>query len=282
MHVVRHSDPDAFLAAAAPMSARGEASASQFSGWAHSMKRTPRPAGERVYLATWGEEVARGAAIQRDDGPVIIGASDPEGAVAFADDLARDRPGLQGVVGDPAGCNAFARKWHELTGRAHRLRVRLRQHALTAVNEVPAAPGAPRIATAADAEWLIERHVAFIVEVGVPDTPGRVREFLPERVARGDFRIWEDGGPVAYAGFNDAAPDFARIAPVYTLPDRRGLGYATALVADLSRELLARGKRRLFLTTDIANPTSNAIYARIGFRAECDECHLDFVVPDGH
>ena len=103
---------------------------------------------------------------------------------------------------------------------------------------------------------------------------------MPRRVARGEFRIWDDDGPVAFAGFNDAAPDFARIAPVYTLPDRRGCGYATALVAALSRELLAGGKRKLFLTTDIANPTSNAIYARIGFRAENDDCHLDFVAAE--
>jgi predicted GNAT family acetyltransferase len=102
---------------------------------------------------------------------------------------------------------------------------------------------------------------------------------MGKRVERGEFRIWDDGARVAYAGFNDAAPEFARIAPVYTLPDRRGRGYATALVAVLSRELLARGKRRLFLTTDLANPTPNAIYARIGFRPEGDDWHLDFVDP---
>jgi predicted GNAT family acetyltransferase len=100
---------------------------------------------------------------------------------------------------------------------------------------------------------------------------------MPVRVARGDYWIWDDGARVAYVGYNDAAPDFARIAPVYTLPDRRGRGYATALVAAISRELLARGKRRLFLTTDVANPTSNAIYARIGFVAETDEYHFDLI-----
>lgn len=279
MHVVRHSDPDAFLAASAPMAARGQASASFFAGWAQAMKRIPPRAGERLYLATWSDGDAHGAAVQRDDGPVVIGASDVDGAVAFACDLADEQPELQGVVGGPDGCDAFARKWQELTGRAHRLRFRMRQHALTAVNDVPAATGVARTATKADAQWLIERQVAFIAEVGIPDSPQRAREVLPERVARGDFRIWDDGGPVAYAGFSDAAPDFARIAPVYTLPDRRGRGYATALVAELSRELLARGKRTLFLTTDVANPTSNAIYARIGFRAEGDECHLDFIAP---
>ena len=144
---------------------------------------------------------------------------------------------------------------------------------------MPPAPGEVRVATDADTEWLVERQAAFLAEVGIPDPPERVLKSMPKRVARGEFRIWDHGGPVAYAGFNDAAPDFARIAPVYTLPDRRGRGYATALVAELSRELLARGKGRVFLTTDVANPTSNAVYARIGFRAENDDCHFDFVAP---
>jgi len=279
MHVTRHSDPDAFLAAVAPMRARGEASASFFIGWVHMMKRVPPTDGERVYLATCAGEGVRGAAVQREDGPVIIGESDVGAAKALAEDLARDWPQLHGVVGAPAGSEAFARRWYELTGREHRLRVRLRQHALTWVDEVPPAPGAMRVATAADMEWLIGRQVAFIAEVGIPDPPERVMKYMPKRVARGEFRIWDHAGPVAYAGFNDAAPDFARIAPVYTLPDRRGCGYATALVAEVSRELLAGGKRKLFLTTDIANPTSNAIYARIGFHAENDDCHLDFVAP---
>ena len=157
----------------------------------------------------------------------------------------------------------------------------MRQHALAAVNDVPAAPGAPRTATSRTREWLIERQIAFI-DGGRHSGSARARaRALPPRVARGEFRIWEDGRPVAYAGYNDAAPDFARIAPVYTLPDCRGRGYATALVAALSRELLARGKRRLFLTTDVANPTSNAIYARIGFRAENDDCGFDFIAADG-
>ena len=279
MRVVRHTDPEAFLEAALPMAARGEASASFFIGAAHTLKRTPPRACERVYLASFRSGEGLGVAIQRDSGPVLIGESDIAAAHAFAEDLARDWTELQGVIGAPAGCEAFARRWRDLTGRKHRLRVRLRQHALTAVNAVPTAPGSPRLAEVGDLEWLIEMHVAFIAEVGLPDPPERVREFMPVRVARGDYWIWDDGGRRAYAGYNDAAPEFARIAPVYTIPGARGRGYATALVAELARELLARGKRRLFLTTDVANPTSNAVYARIGFRAENDDCGLDFVVP---
>jgi predicted GNAT family acetyltransferase len=278
MRVTRHYDFDGFLAAVAPMRARGEASASFFEGGAHSMKRTPPRPGERVYLATCGGRGTFGAAMLRDEGPVIIGESDTAASAAFASDLAADWPKLQGVVGAPAGCDAFTEKWKELTGHGCRLRVRLRQHVLTAVKSVPEASGAARIAMPADADWLIAHQLAFIEEVGMPDPPERVRELVPPRIKRGDFRIWDDGRAVAYAGYNDAAPDFARIAPVYTVPDCRGKGYATSLVAALSRELQQRGKRKLFLTTDVANPTSNAIYARIGFRPENDDCGFDFVV----
>jgi predicted GNAT family acetyltransferase len=244
------------------------------------MKRTPPMAAERIYLATFRDGATYGVAIRRDDGPVIIGQSDAAAATAFADDLAQGGMGLQGVVGALPAVEAFAQRWNELTGRVQRLRVRLRQHALVAVKDLPAADGLPRTATEADIDRLIEWQCAFAAEVGLPDPPARIREILPKRVLRGELWIWDHGGPVACAGYNDAAPEFARIAPVYTPPGSRMRGYATSLVARMASELLTRGKRRIFLTTDIANPTSNAIYARIGFRAENDDWHFDFVPPE--
>jgi predicted GNAT family acetyltransferase len=277
LHVVRHTDPDAFLAAAAPIRARGEASASVFTSWAHAVKRSPPQSDERLYLATCAGAGVFGVAIQRDEGPAILGASDAEAAAAFADDLVTDSPELQGVMGALAPAQAFARRWRERTGRGHALRVHLRQHRLTAVADVPAASGCSRVAGEADVPWLIDAQIAFINEVGMPDAAERVRTWLPKRIAREEMWVWEKGGPVAIAGFMGAAPELARIAPVYTLPGHRNRGYATTLTAALSRELLRRGKRALFLTTDVANPTSNAIYARIGFRAENDDYHYDFV-----
>ena len=64
---------------------------------------------------------------------------------------------------------------------------------------------------------------------------------------------------------------------MYTPPPLRGRGYATALVAALSQALLDDGRQRLFLITDLANPVSNAIYARIGFQPQSDLFHFDFL-----
>ena len=99
MPVTRHTDLDAFIEAVAPMAARGEASASFFTGAAHAMKRLPPRPGERVYLATCHGAETFGVAMLREVGPVLIGASDPAACAAFAADLAGDRPELQGVMG---------------------------------------------------------------------------------------------------------------------------------------------------------------------------------------
>ena len=144
---------------------------------------------------------------------------------------------------------------------AHRWRLRLRQHGLTAVAAVPVPPGAMRVAAAADVPWIIGAQLAFRAEAGMSERPSDVAAVVPGRVEGGEIRVWEDGDVVAYAGYFAVATANARIAPVYTAPDARGRGYATALVAALARELLARGHRALFLTADAANPTANALYA---------------------
>ena len=112
--------------------------------------------------------------------------------------------------------------------------------------------------------------VAFGNEVLAEDDPGRTEAVgmvdAPARLADGGFLIWEDEGEVvSIAGCGGPTPNGIRIGPVYTPPELRGRGYATALVAELSQRLLDSGRRFCFLFTDLANPTSNAIYERIGY-----------------
>ena len=59
-------------------------------------------------------------------------------------------------------------------------------------------------------------------------------------------------------------------------PDERGRGFATSLVAAQSRWLLEQGRQFCFLYTDLANPTSNRIYARIGYEPVCDSTEITF------
>ena len=90
--------------------------------------------------------------------------------------------------------------------------------------------------------------------------------------------LWIDDGSVcSLAGFGGPTPNGIRIGPVHTPLASRGRGYGTTVTARLSRLLLERGHRFCFLYTDLANPTSNAIYTRIGYEPVCDSREISFV-----
>jgi predicted GNAT family acetyltransferase len=253
----------AFLAAAAPVLARDEALASSYVAFANGLLRNPPTASESVYLATYAAAGSQGAAMMRGLGGLWVGASDVAAAAAFADDVFLQHAAAQsvprGVVGLRPACDAFADRWRTLTGRTHVMRVQLRNHKLTRVDAVPRL-GVARLATPPTSMG----GRCGTISSWSPSA-GRcraLRALIPRRIEQGQIWIWDDDGAVAFAGWTDAPPDAARIAPVYTPPRARGRGYATALVAELSQALLDQGRQGLFLITDLANPISNAIPAQ--------------------
>ena len=63
---------------------------------------------------------------------------------------------------------------------------------------------------------------------------------------------------------------------MYTPPEMRRRGYASAAVSALTRKLLDSGRKFVFLFTDLKNPTSNKIYQQMGYEAVCDINEVDF------
>jgi predicted GNAT family acetyltransferase len=78
------------------------------------------------------------------------------------------------------------------------------------------------------------------------------------------------GEPVSLAAARGETPNGIRIGPVYTPPEHRGHGYASAVTAAASQDQLDRGRHFVFLFTDLSNPTSNKIYQAIGYERVCD------------
>ena len=115
--------------------------------------------------------------------------------------------------------------------------------------------------------WFDE-FVAEALPEGSPEPAGVLDRRLAE--PGGGLAFWDDGAAVCIAGYGGPTPNGIRIGPVYTPPELRGRGYASALTAGVTQELLDGGKRFCFLFTDLANPTSNRIYERIGYRPVTD------------
>jgi GNAT superfamily N-acetyltransferase len=274
--VTRHTDAEAFLAAAAPLTTANAAVAA-FVAMLVGAWRTSGTNAEGAYAATCDEDGARGFAVAFPGRAVVLENSAPQAARAFAADAPDALSGITCVHGERAACSAFAAAWCRRFPRRYREAAHLRHHHLQHVAPVPQPAGAMRVASDADLDWLTTMSLEFAVEARVPDAPGTIVQGVQRRLAAGRYRIWEGAGAVAFAAWAPAGDAAARIAPVYTLRGHRGRGYATALTAALSRELLEAGRPDLFLMTDVGNPTSNAIYARIGFRPVSDTYRFDFL-----
>jgi GNAT superfamily N-acetyltransferase len=98
---------------------------------------------------------------------------------------------------------------------------------------------------------------------------------LLRRIEFGSIWLWVDDEdrPVHLTGAGPPAYGVSRVGPVYTPPHERGRGYASAAVAEVSQQIVARGERAC-LFTDQANPTSNKIYEAIGYRPVVDMANL--------
>jgi predicted GNAT family acetyltransferase len=94
--------------------------------------------------------------------------------------------------------------------------------------------------------------------------------------------LWEhESRPVSLAGRHKAAAGQARVGPVYTPPELRGRGFGGAATIAVTRAALDDGADGVVLFTDLANPTSNTLYQRLGYRRISDWAVLRFTAP-GH
>jgi len=129
---------------------------------------------------------------------------------------------------------------------------------------VPSVAGTARLATDADLPLLVAWMHAFVAETGV--VASEIEASVADRVSYGGYLLWEvDGTPVAMSGHTRIAFGAGRIGPVYTPPEHRGRGYGAGVTAAASQQLLDRGAREVVLFTDLTNPTSNALYPRLGY-----------------
>ena len=145
----------------------------------------------------------------------------------------------------------------------------------------PQVSGSPRRADDADTALLVEWWQAFAAEAHDTVPPQDVAEIVQRAVRLGGQWLWIDGTgePVSMAAARAPVSGCARVGPVYTPPSLRGRGFASAVTAIATREILDVGAVPV-LFTDRSNPTSNKIYQRLGYRAVEDYAFVSWGWPE--
>jgi len=209
--------------------------------------------------------------------------SPPEAYEAIATNIWERGIALPGLFGPVAATRAFIQAWQALSGQQARLLMHQRLFELRQVIAPTWPQGQMRKARESDipllSDWFLEFHYDSDPTGSPPPDAQQLRELTADRVEKGIFFVWEDGQPVCMAGINRPTPHGWTIGPVHTPRPLRCRGYATALTAALSQYVLDAGKQFVTLDTDLANPTSNSIYQKVGFKPVIDLDMLEFYTP---
>jgi uncharacterized protein len=204
---------------------------------------------------------------------VLSKAQNLEALTLIAQDLQQETlPGVAGLVPE---VEAFVQMWKTLTHQSSQRTVEMRIHQLTSVQPITAGNGHLRLAIESDRGLLMKWIPAFSSEIAEVDQDN-VEQIVNSGLKHQNIYVWEDDIPVSLAS-GKRSYAFARIGLVYTPPEYRQKGYATACVAALSQKLLDQGCHCCYLLTDLANPTSNRIYRQIGYRPISDWHEYSFI-----
>jgi predicted GNAT family acetyltransferase len=184
---------------------------------------------------------------------------------------------VSGVTARTELAREFAEHWQQRTGETHNVDIHMRVFELRTVSwPATLPPGHCRTATGADLPLVYQWYCSFTQEALPSDPVLPTEEGVRRSIGEGNVYLWDDGGPVALAVRGRRLPHGSSIGPVYTPPGKRGHGYASACVATLSQAILDAGANYCALFTDLANPTSNRIYERLGYRPLCDFAEYRF------
>ncbi|MBQ1010509.1 GNAT family N-acetyltransferase [Micromonospora sp. M51] len=206
-----------------------------------------------------------------------------EASVALAHALHEREEEVLAVNGALPAVELCAAELTRLGGGRVDITQHTRLHELGELTMPPPVPGGLTVATEDDVELVTDWFAAFMDDAD--EQAGRPRDTraheMPDRadmvrrLHAGRLWFWVDdaGEPVHLTGANPPSFGVARVGPVYTPPTQRGRGWASNAVAEVSRRIQAEGTR-VCLFTDQANPTSNKIYAALGYRPVVDMANL--------
>ncbi|NGO14342.1 GNAT family N-acetyltransferase [Streptomyces sp. HC44] len=203
----------------------------------------------------------------------------PEQADTLAARLAALGHSVPSVSADHSTATAFAEAWQRHTGATPKLRdTQLRLYRLgTLTPPEPMPEGRGRVLGEQDLEEVMYWCGEFAKAVG-EDVTIDAASWAGTRYADKRYTLWEtpDGTPVSVAGMNPKIGGQIQVDVVYTPAHLRGHGYAGAVAAEVSRAALTAGARDVVLFADAGNPTSNALYQRLGYRLLADWAAYDF------
>jgi len=272
MQLSNHDNIDTFLGETLKYLEQSEALNNLMLGICNRIKTTPEFYND-VYMATirQNDELILAAVMTVPNKLVVysnIEACD-EAIELLVVDLCSRNIDIPGVIGPKELSKRICDIWSKNSECRVKLEMNMRVYELRQVNINMIGEGILRPANEDDLEFVAQGFYDFEIDTGLNTSPDKekcyevVRNRLPEKT----IFIWEDSGRVvSMAAKARPTQNGATVNLVHTPKELRRKGYAGSCVGALSQHLLNSGYKFCSLFTDLANPTSNSIYMKIGYK----------------
>ena len=273
MIIISHPNAKSYLAVMQEVLEENEAANSLMLGILLRLQEKGDAVEHQPFLRTTHDldGLITGAVFTPPNRPVLLYNDRPnyhESIGMIASDLIQNQWHPSGVLATHDTAEAFTSFWSKSSSMKTELAMNERLYECTHVRKKGNANGELRLARADDLPLLIEWGIAFAKECGLPETQAKAAGRLKDALSGACAFIWEDGGlrlPVSMVLKTRPTSHTITISGVYTPPSLRSRGFASAAVGTLTKQLLESGYNSCTLFTDLSNPTSNAIYQRIGY-----------------
>jgi predicted GNAT family acetyltransferase len=280
MQIVEYSDATAFLHRTNKfLFAREDINNMLISGALALAKATTARSPRVSFFAIENAGGVAGAAMRLADGRFLVSTMPADTATALGREIAARSLEITGLSGPKheaaAACEAFAAAANKSWSTKFTMKM-MRLHATPPPTPIEASPGLARQAKDKDRKLVLEWTLGFVKECGLDETERETEEMVHRYLEGRQLFIWEDSSPVAMAGFSGHTPSGVRVNMVYTDRKHRGKGYAASVVQFVSRKLLQADKKFCFLFADAKNPTSIAVYERLGYETVGEWSELRF------
>jgi uncharacterized protein len=281
---IEYHDAQAFLNTTQPVFEENEALFGLMLGISLRLVENPLHYGTEPFLATIAAKKAlQLIALMTPPYKLQIasfGNESTEAIELLASNLRQGDWNVPAIIAEEEIAKHFESEWKKLSGAQSEPGMRQRIYQLRAVKHHDYPSGCFRQTTAEDLSYAATWNASFHDDCFGNSVSEECTKAAQTMIENGDLYFWEDPLPVSMAGFTRPTKNGVSVGYVYTPPEFRKKGYASALVASLSKLALKNGKEFCTLYTDLSNPTSNSIYRKIGYDVVADVMDVNFIKKD--
>ena len=281
MNIVKDKSPKEFLDHCADLLYRDEPTNSLMLGLSENLTKLQTPIDDLPIMIRFVDKDGKTltAALQTPKMNLVLTYAEPNQLESIAHYLFENKVSFPGVVGPAKECSEFCEIWSALNGLKIQLGMNQKIYKIESVR-MPFVNGEFRLAEKRESEIVAK----WLFDFSAESLPPPEQRTLADRKTQAEKAIEKElaylwlvaGEPVAMTHIGRPTKNGISVSAVYTPPNFRKNGYASALVAAVSQQMLDSGKRFCVLYTDTANPTSNKIYQNIGYLEVSDSKHCLF------